>query len=215
MRFLELLTGGARAGERLPLIVAIHGLGDRPEAFAPLFANLPAKARVIVPFGLSPWSSGFAWFPPSSGDQAALAAGMARASDALARMIDELSRRRPTEGKAIATGFSQGGMLSFALAALHPESVRAVVPVSGMLAEAQWPTTWPIGRPMPVVHALHGDADERVPVRAARASVEHLARVGLSADLREYPGVGHTISAEMRADLLATLAALASPPSGR
>jgi phospholipase/carboxylesterase len=210
VRFIELLTGGAKPGERLPLVVAIHGLGDRPEAFAPLFAGLPAKARVIVPFGLEPWSSGFSWFELSSGDQEKLARGTKHASDRLAAMIEELSRRRPTEGKAIATGFSQGGMLSFTLAVLHPEAVRAAVPVSGMLAKPLWPTAWPIGMAMPVVHALHGDADERVPVQAARAAVKRLAEGGLSADLREYAGVGHTVSPEMRADLSRALANLAS-----
>ena len=37
LRYIEHLTGGAQPDEVLPLVVAVHGLGDRPENFRGLF----------------------------------------------------------------------------------------------------------------------------------------------------------------------------------
>jgi phospholipase/carboxylesterase len=211
VRYLERLTGGASADEPLPLVVAMHGLGDRPEAFAPVYTSLPARARLIVPYG-EPWNEGFSWFPPGSlDDPARLADGTARAADRVAAMIEVLSRTRPTRGKAIVTGFSQGGMLSFTLAVRHPELVAAAFPVGGLLAPALVPASWPMGKVAPPLLAFHGEADERVPIARARASVEALRALGLDARLSSYPGVGHAIPPALRADLLRAIAAAAAP----
>jgi phospholipase/carboxylesterase len=201
VRFVEILTGGASPSDSLPLVVGIHGLGSSPERFGLLLSSLSTPARLILPYGLDPYGEGFAWFPEWR-DDAELAAGTQRAADRLAAMIDELVRRRPTRGKPIVAGFSQGGILSFALAVLHPESIRAAFPISGLLAQALWPNQWPAGREMPRVHASHGTADDRIAIADARATVRRLEAVGFSADLKEYPGVTHTTTPEMRRDLV-------------
>jgi phospholipase/carboxylesterase len=206
IRYLERLTGGAVAGERVPLIVAVHGLGDRPESFVQLFATFGAKARLVVPYG-EPWRDGYSWFPPGSlDDPTKLAEGTARAADRLAAMIEALARAWPPAGKAIVTGFSQGGMLSFTLAARHPEVVGAAFPVSGLIAPSLVPASVPMAAVSPPIVAFHGDADERVPIARARESVERLRAIGMDARLIEQPGVGHTIPPPMRAALLRALA---------
>jgi phospholipase/carboxylesterase len=214
VRYLEQLTGGATAGERLPLVVAMHGLGDRPESFVQVFAAIRAPARLIVPYG-EPWREGFSWFPPGSlDDPAQLAEGTGRAADRVAAMIETLVREKPTAGKPIVTGFSQGGMLSFTLAVRHPEIVGAAFPVGGVIAPALVPGSWPMASEAPRIEAFHGVADERVPFARARASVERLRAAGMDATLHEYPGVGHAIPPAMRADLLRAIegaAAQAAP----
>ncbi|APR87067.1 Phospholipase/carboxylesterase family protein [Minicystis rosea] len=202
VRYLERLTGGASATDRLPLVIAIHGFGDRPESFAPLFGGLGVRARLIVPYG-DPWRDGFSWFPPGSlDDPEKLAEGTARAADRLAAMIDAIARTRPTAGKPIVTGFSQGGMLSFTLAVRHPEVVGAAFPVGGLLAPSLIPASWPMASVAPSIMAFHGDADERVPVTRDRDTIAKLRALGLDARIHEYPGVGHSIPPAMRADLL-------------
>jgi phospholipase/carboxylesterase len=131
-------------------------------------------------------------------------------------MIDEIVRRRPTAGKPIVTGFSQGGMLSYALAALHPESVGAVFPVGGLLPEALWPAAWPAGQERPPIHAFHGDRDPRVPIEDDRATAARLREVGLGVELTEYPGVVHAIPSGMRHDLVRAIEeAVRGAPPGR
>jgi phospholipase/carboxylesterase len=207
VRYLERLTGGARKGERLPLVVAVHGFGDRPEAFVDLFADLGAKARLIVPFGLEPYGEGFSWFPIGAlDDPPRLAEGTGRAADRLAAMIEAVVKARPTAGKPIVTGFSQGGMLSYTLAVRHPEVVGAAFPVGGLIALPLVPASWPTVAERPSILAFHGDADRRVPVARDRETVARLAAIGFDAKLREHPGVGHAIPPPMRAELLAALA---------
>lgn len=202
VRFISRITGGAAETDQLPLVIAIHGLGSRPEDFVDVYAKLGARARLVVPYGLEPYHGGYAWFEAgSAADPEKFAAGSRAAADKLAAMITELSRRYPTKGKAIVTGFSQGGMLSYALAVLHPEVVRAAFPVGGVLAKPLWPTAWPAGSEMPKIHAYHGTTDERIAIDADRATIKHLREIGLSAEMHDYLGVGHLITPEMRRDL--------------
>ena len=212
VRYLEHVTGGAAADDALPLVIGIHGYGDRPESYAGLFEGFPAKARFIFPYG-EPAGEGFSWFAVSPRfNPDAIAAGTERAAHRLAAMIAalSLSTARPTVGRPIVTGFSQGGMLSYALAVLHPESVGEGFPVGGLLTPPHWPSTWAVGKAQARIEAFHGDADPRVPIAVDRQGVARLRAVGFSVELHEYPGVGHTITPEMRRDLLAAIGAAAA-----
>lgn len=202
VRFISRITGGAAESDPLPLVIAIHGLGSRPEDFVDVYAQLGARARLVVPYGLEPYHGGYTWFEVgSAADPEKLALGSSRAASKLAAMIEELSRRYPTRGKAVVTGFSQGGMLSYALAVLHPELVRAAFPVGGILAKPLWPGAWPKDREMPRIRAYHGTSDERIAIDGDRATIKHLKEIGLPAEMADYVGVGHTITPEMRRDL--------------
>ncbi len=200
-------TGGARADDTVPIIVAVHGLGDRPEAFAQLFQGFPQRAHFIFPAGGLKWGDGFAWWPISGHiDEESVTAGL---SAAAARLVGgvRLWRNGQAAGRPVITGFSQGGMLSFALAARYPGDIFEAVPVSGLLPQAMIPASWPPGEPRPRVFALHGDADTRVPYAIAQRTVTALRGLGLDVELKSYPGVAHTISAEMQRDLFAALSA--------
>ncbi len=197
-----LVTGGARAEDPLPMLVAIHGLGDSPEGFAGLVRDLPVPARVILPQGLDAHAPGWSWFPVRARDPDvdALARGIDLASDRIAAMTDELARTRATLGRPVVTGFSQGGMLTFNLAVRHGELFSAAFPVGGWLP----PPSWPKGRApagAPPIHALHGDADPAVRYGPTREAVEALRARGWDAELSTYPGVGHAIPPPMRAEL--------------
>lgn len=201
LEHIELLTGGAAPGEELPMIVAIHGLGDRPASFAGLFDGLPARARVVLPRAPKTWRPGYSWFDiaiPYSGNEAALEAGIGAAADLLARFIAEISEREPTRGKPVVTGFSQGGMLSFAVAVRHPDLISLAAPMGGALPEGMIPKEAG-ARPFPRIRAFNGEADALVPIGYARKTVGLLKEAGADAILTEYPGVGHSVSPRMRA----------------
>lgn len=203
IRFISRITGGAAETDALPLVIAMHGLGSKPEELVGLYAQLGAPARLVLPYGFDAYLGGFTWFEPGSlRDPDKLAAGSRAAADRLSAMIDEISKRFPTRGKAIVTGFSQGAILSYSLAVTHPEIVRAAFPVSGIMPEKLSPSDWPAGRDKPKIHAFHGTSDERIGIEGDRASVRRLRDLGLSAEITDYPGIGHTITPEMRRDLL-------------
>lgn len=210
LRTLEVVRGGAQPDAPLPLVVVLHGLGDR--AHAEWLAGLRVPARLVMPQAPTPYHGGFAWFEYRARDSAPddLARGIAQAAERVARAIETLRRERPTQGKPIVTGFSQGGMLSYALALAHPELLSAALPVSGLLPAPLWPRERRAGVHYPPIRALHGDADTLVPIEAARSLTEHLRALGFDAELGEHGGVGHTITAEMEVELVANvLAAIA------
>lgn len=205
VRYVERMTGGAATTDTVPLVVAVHGLGDRPESFGRIFDGMTSKARLILPYGLSNYGDGFSWFPISNMDPKLLAEGTTHAAHELADLLATLEKSRPVRGKPIVTGFSQGGMLSFTLAVLHPEHVGEALPIAGLLAPPLFPATWPMGKTAPEVHAFHGDADDRVPTAGDRDTIAALTKVGFTATLTEYPNVRHSVSMEMRRDWLQAL----------
>lgn len=203
--YKELVTGGARASDTLPLIVAIHGLGDRPASFGGVFAGWSTPARIALLRGFDAWGDGWSWFPYRDGDDAFNAAGIRGAAERVAPAIAAIARDRPTRGRPIVTGFSQGGMLSFAVAATHPELVVAAFPMSGYLPPSLTPAARRDAASLPWLVALHGGADPRVPVQSARSSVAALKRLGYRAELRVFPGVGHAVPPLERTELMGLL----------
>jgi phospholipase/carboxylesterase len=205
----ERVTGGAGHGDTLPLVIALHGLGDRPDRFSHLFDALPMGARVVAVQAFEPHGQGYSWF--AMGPDNDRGAAIAGAADRLAGWIDAATRRYPTRGKPVVTGFSQGGMLSFAIAVRHPDLVGGAIPLGGLLPPNVWPAERPSG-PLPAIRALHGAADDRVPLADAERTASKLREMGWDAQVEAFDGVGHSLSAPMRERLYALIAELAGPP---
>jgi phospholipase/carboxylesterase len=203
LAYREVPLGGADLEDPLPMIVAIHGLGDHPDNFQHLFDGFLEPARLILPRGLDPEpEGGWSWFPIRARDPdvGALATGIDGAADRIAAGIEALQQSRPTLGKPIVTGFSQGGMLTFALAVHHADVVGQAIAVGGWLPPPLVPTERAAGKHPPLL-ALHGTADAAVPFAPTQAAVQALTDRGLAVELRSYEGVGHMISELMRRDL--------------
>ena len=211
LQYLEVLTGGAAPADPVPLVIAMHGLGDHPESFRLLLDDLPAKARLIVPRGPMPHGDdGFSWFdfqPDDDEGAAALGEGVKAAAERIAQLIVSLHKQRGGPERTVVCGFSQGGILSFEVAALHPELVAESIPVSGYLPSPLWPAERPKTRPLPKVLALHGEADRLIPLQWAGWTVEALRSNGYDITLRSWPKVSHALSPEMRATLTAAVVA--------
>jgi phospholipase/carboxylesterase len=199
--YIERTTRGARSSEALPLLVVLHGLGDTPEDFVDLYAGLSTPARIIAARAPDPWSSGSSWFPiDHKPDSARAIEGRARDVRAL---IEHLSRARPTLGKAVVSGFSQGGVLSFALAAYHPEVLTGAVPVAGGLFPGLPPAK---AAPKAFsLHAFHGRDDRRILLTDAERAMSALKSKGTRASLTDFPNVGHSIPPAMARQVLAAI----------
>lgn len=203
LRYVEVILGDAKPDDRLPMIIAIHGLGDDPRNFGHLFDTFTEPARLILPQGIDARDGGgFSWFPLRARDPdvTAVAAGIGRAAEEIAASIEVLVASRNTAGKPILTGFSQGGMLTFAVAARHPELLGLALPVSGWLPPPLVPdAAAPKGAP-PIV-AFHGTEDGAVKYEPAKIGVEALEQHGWNVTLMTYQGVGHVITPEVQRDL--------------
>lgn len=199
LTFLEQVVGNP--DEALPLVIAIHGLGDSPERFAPLFAGLDVPHRLIVPRAPDPWGEGTSWFPMD--DAQRMAVMLRERSKLLSEFAARITKTRKVRGLPIVTGFSQGGCLSFALAAYHSERFSAALPIAGMLPSPMPP--YRKARADFRVVAFHGADDARIVLRDAERTTAQLKKVGTRATLAVYPGVGHGLSAREERDYLAAL----------
>lgn len=206
-----LVTRPVRVGERVPMVVGLHGYGDSARGFASVFDGLPLKARVIVLDGPEPWGGGGegrAWFAIGQAEQ------RPEVFDAAVRRVAAAMRearvRFETCGAPVVTGFSQGAMVSFGLAAEGASVVRGAVPVAGRLPSgvALLP-----GRGAGVtVVALHGTADPRIAYTDGAAAVARLLGAGYRASLVSFEGVGHSLPPAVLAALHTQLEALGRCP---
>jgi phospholipase/carboxylesterase len=214
LELLEVLTAGAHETDTLPMIIAVHGMGDRPENWVNSFASFPIPARVFLPRAPAPYGNGFSWFlyPASSHDE--FAKGVALAGARVAQAVRELTTKNPTRGKPIVTGFSQGGFVSFDLAVHYPTVIDAAFPMSGGLPAELWPTDDAAAKACAPIFAMHGDADPIVPIELARATVNKISSLGGHAKLEEFPGVVHTVTNAERTEMQQRIATRAIAGSG-
>lgn len=203
VRYLEHMTGGARPDERVPMIVALHPMGGDPADFLQMLRPYRRRARLILPYG-HPSGGMYLWYNAVGDDVAAPV--VTREADRIAAAIAALVTARPTVGKPLVTGFSQGGIMTFALAITHPEALAAAFPISGLLPLSLYPSAalsaGPRQAALPPVTAFHGASDLAVPTAGARDSIAELRRAGYTAELREYAGVEHDTSDEELREIL-------------
>jgi len=205
--WLERVVGTDDPDTELPMVVMVHGLGDRPESMLGLLDDdLPGPTRIIAPRAPDSYGQGFSWFSErASGDRLALERQMKKTAADFVRNLSRVHGSRPTTGKPILSGFSQGGMLSFTVATHHPDAIDKAVPVAGWLPEGLWPEGEP-PEGAPAIVALHGTADPVLPLAPTQAAVEALTERGWTVELKTFEGVQHKIPSEVREALLAELA---------
>ena len=182
-------------------IIAMHGRGDSPTRFRRLYEPLDLNAVVYVPRAPVPLRpEAWSWFASTRDvDRDELTRQVTAAADRLAAALDGLPGEHPS-APPIVTGFSQGGMLSFALATRHPQAITAALPLGGALYGSP---TAPSRAP---IRAFHGDIDHVVPLAPTKQAVDQLAADGWDATLQVYPQTAHTVSTAMRADYARALA---------
>jgi phospholipase/carboxylesterase len=195
--FLEIFPNGA--DDASPLVVAIHGMGDKPESWIDTWSQFPAKAEIALPRAFDRYGDGYSWFDFKDGmTDAEFGAAVGAVEERLWKGIADLGKKR----RLVVTGFSQGGFFAFAMAARHPMEVTAAFPVGGSCPGPLLPKN---KSPAAPVIAFHGTADGTLDIKWARGAVNAFVEQGDQATLREYPGVGHTITPEMRRDLWAEI----------
>lgn len=195
--YLEVIFGPCQDPDaKLPLIVLLHGRGDRPRVPGLPLSNLPTPVRVWMPRAPDRLGDGFTWLATytRSGQERLLARSVSATAAHLAAAIEAFVRERQTLGKPIVVGFSQGAILTYALTTRYPHLFAAGFPVAGFLPVGVEPAA---SGPFPVLHALHGDADPTVPIEHDRRSVELLRSKGHAISFSTAHGVGHTVSGAM------------------
>lgn len=197
---------GASDADRRPLLLFLHGFGERGEENqrqlihgGMLFASEAFQARygafVLAPQCTSRNHEGserpIVWPTLKTAGEKWNSAGldqeMSRPLLAVKRLVDHLVATQPVDpDRVYVTGLSMGGYGSWELAARYPDEWAAVAPIcGGGLPE------WGERLTRSPIWAFHGDADRAVSVEKSRNLIAAINAAGGRAIYTEYAGVGH------------------------
>ena len=189
-----------------PLLLLIHGYGSNEDDLFAFANELPDNYYVIsvrAPYSLQYGS--YAWYSINfDADENKFSDNdEARTSrDLIAHFIDEVVTNYPIDANNISLlGFSQGAILSYAVALSYPEKVQRVVAMSGylngdLLKEDYLKNNFSNLK----IFASHGTVDQVIPVDWARKAKPKLDNLGILNTFNEYP-IGHGISPQNFYDL--------------
>jgi phospholipase/carboxylesterase len=180
------------------LLLLIHGLSGDENSMWIFARNFPGNVAVLAPRGIYvAREGGYTWRKVRPEMQGLPVMEELRPSaDALIGFVDDWSKMDGVTAKQIdVIGFSQGAALTYTLAILHPDRIRALAALSGFIprgAEDLLATGILAGKP---IFVSHGRQDDMVPVELARRSVTLLERSGANVKYCETDG-GHKVSAD-------------------
>lgn len=185
--YTEIVTGGASPNDTLPMVIALHGLGQDKEYLVNKLQSLNIRARVIIPDGLYDRKEGLSgrrWWRGynPAGLQAHMAEKIPEAVELLAPFVARLPRCRPTIGLPLVVGHSQGGYVALEFA-LYPQLVSGVVSSAAWRPVALWDD-----EPVTPVIAVHGKNDTGVDYDRSLEYYEEMIARGLPFEHRPTNG---------------------------
>ena len=185
--------------DKNPLLLLLHGYGSNEEDLFSFASELPEEYYIIsarAPHSMQYGS--YAWYAInfdanqnkfSDNEQAK------ESRDLIIQFIDELIATYPIDTNAvILTGFSQGAILSYAVAISHPEKIQKVVALSGYISEPIFEENYKNNDFSNLkIFASHGTVDQVIPVDWARKTKPFLENLNIKSTYKEYP-IGHGVS---------------------
>lgn len=185
--------------DKNPLLLLIHGYGSNEEDLFSFAAELPDEYYIVsarAPYNLQYGS--YAWYAINfDADQNKFSDNeqVKVSRDFIAKFIDELVANFPVDAKNVTLiGFSQGTILSYAVALSYPEKVQRIVAMSGyinteILEENYLKNSFSNLK----IFTSHGTADQVIPVEWGRKAKPFLENLGIEITYKEYP-IGHGVS---------------------
>jgi phospholipase/carboxylesterase len=202
-----------------PLIVALHGYGDRMSAYVGTAPRLcPEGAIGLYPESPFPFdnegSIGWTWWLWADDSASGLSHQSTKEQSInwILACIDRVKAKYPVDTSAVFLyGFSQGGMLTYEIGVRYPCRFRGLIPAGGLLDFSfdslhQFDTAC---RHLPL-RALHGAYDSLAEFSADQASIDTLRNRGMPAELLRYPAK-HELTREMMEDARDFVRSLLSP----
>ncbi len=182
-----------------PAIIMLHGFGSDENDLFSFASELPEEYAIIslkAPIKMQPY--GNAWyniyFDNSQGkfsddDQAI------ESRELVLKCIDEIIEEYQVDKNNITLlGFSQGTILSFAVALSYPEKVKNVIGLSGYINQDILKKDYEKNDFSRLkVYTSHGSVDQVIPVQWARKTKPFLENLNIDCAYSEFP-VGHGVA---------------------
>lgn len=185
--------------ENSPVLIMLHGYGSDANDLFSFASELPEELFIVsaqAPYPLPPY--GNAWYAINfdsvqgkfSDDFQAI-----ESRNKIVRFIDEVVENYPVDPNNISLlGFSQGTILSYAVALSYPERVKNVVALSGYINTEILEKDYRSKDFSKLsIYASHGTQDQVIPVSWARKNPEILKSLGIEHTYSEFP-VGHGVA---------------------
>jgi phospholipase/carboxylesterase len=178
----------ANPAPNLPVVIALHGRGDRAEQFARLAEGLHVPVRFVVaraplPFGPS---AGKQWFDSDSPD---ISSQIAARVEELVGLADKVKAAWPEAPKPLLLGFSQGAMLTIQAIARHPDRFGAGVALSGYLPLEEGNAKAAAAVPLLLSAGRH---DSMISPERTTSAAKALEALGHQPEIVEFNG-GHSV----------------------
>ena len=176
-------------GKKYPLVLFLHGAGERGDDNAKQLQYLPElmvtpEYRQKFPcFLIAPQCRANKWWVARGADKA----GVSEQMQVVEGILREVEQKFPVDlSRVYLTGLSMGGFGSWNLAGRHPEWFAALVPIcgGGDPADADKLAKLPIW-------AFHGLEDKVVPPKLSQQMIEAVRAAGGNPKYTELPEVGH------------------------
>lgn len=187
--------------ENAPLLIMLHGYGsDEADlySFSGELSNDLFIISVQAPIAMNPY--GHAWYSIDFDEDKGKWSDneQAKASrDLIAKFIDEAVEAYPVDKNNVTLlGFSQGAILSYAVALTYPEKVKNIIALSGYVNKDILPENLDKTNYSNLdFYCSHGSVDQVIPVDWARQSAPFLEDLNIKHTYSEFR-VGHGVAPE-------------------
>jgi phospholipase/carboxylesterase len=203
-------TRPSKLKENAPLLIMLHGYGSDENDLFSFASDLPDDLFIIsvrAPYVMQPY--GNAWYTINfdaekgkwSDDKQAK-----QSRDLIADFIDEAISEYPvSKDNVTLLGFSQGTILSYAVALTYPEKIKNVIALSGYINKAILPENLNENEYSHLdFYCSHGSVDQVIPVQWARQNAPFLKQLNIKHVYSEFP-VGHGVAPQNFYELKAWL----------
>lgn len=204
---LKYLASEPKAGNSSmarPLIIFLHGYGSNEADLFELkqeFSSDYIYLSVQAPMTLAPGS--YQWYGLQPSEQPQVAANVLKHAKLLEDFISAAVKKYHTEAdKVFLVGFSQGAIMSYELALLHPKNVRGIAALSGKILAPLKEKIKP-GLDLEGLRIFigHGTADDRVYYREATEAMALLEKTSSKPSFHSYQKMGHSINQQELTDV--------------
>ncbi|WP_350291754.1 alpha/beta fold hydrolase [uncultured Croceitalea sp.] len=195
----HLIRPATTNSNKSPVLFMLHGYGSNEEDLFSFASELPKELFIIsvrAPFNLEPY--GYAWYAINfdaqqgkwSDDQQAI-----ESRDKIIVFIKEACKAYDLDDENVTLlGFSQGTILSYAVALSYPEKIKNVIALSGYINEGILIAEFKNKDHSTLdFYCSHGQVDAVIPVEWAQRAPEFLENLGISHKYEEFP-VGHGVA---------------------
>ncbi len=185
--------------EKSPVIILLHGYGSDANDLFAFASELPEELYVIsaqAPYPMPPY--GNAWYAINfNSTQGKFSDNIqaVKSRDLILQFVEEVIENYPVDPDNVTLlGFSQGTILSYAVALSHPEKIKNVVALSGYINEEIIEEDYRKNDFSNLsVYASHGSQDQVIPVSWARRNPQILKELNIDHVYSEF-GVGHGVA---------------------